>query len=506
MWWAGLYFAQPPKPRKKLERASSDPMAQKPQKKLVSDLLSGPREAVPRGLGHKEDAFTGAATDSQLEETLFKLRKQSQSFRSDYMGTMTKPRDLEHLNELNSHHNAIARNKNKKTWDQRVGKYPVHGMPTVATFSGTDETPNFLTVMDKDRDFNDTIKRLYGQKMAKEGATTKQGKADSDFFKQQKVNKDETKARGKLNALLLEEPHAPSAVPASNVPTKGPQPPKETPQRKLLTKTLAEELLTDYYTDQQYFAQDHAPQHTQDTAARLFADFLEFGMFLFGTDSDGGHIRGFFERFYDEISFEQNPSLCTNEWITNLARLQKRARIDHDDPPAFAHRFESDLLDLFRLLMDQTGPNRGCVTHDRFVAMEPIAFFMADVLEQTKLQGSFHRGLEKARQLQTIRKTGMAEPDKSHEQGKRMTELFGMFREGKHAALVRAQTQKQEWVDDDRETKKELQAIAKAEAEKRAKEMEAEDDDGKSRMPVIKMKTRKFVHNTDGTVKVLEED
>ena len=27
-------------------RASSDPMAQKPQKKLVSDLLSGPREAV----------------------------------------------------------------------------------------------------------------------------------------------------------------------------------------------------------------------------------------------------------------------------------------------------------------------------------------------------------------------------------------------------------------------------------------------------------------------------
>lgn len=100
----------------------------------------------------------------------------------------------------------------------------------------------------------------------------------------------------------------------------------------------------------------------------------------------------------------------------------------------------------------------------------------------------------------------MAEPDKSREQGKRMTELFGMFREGKHAALVRAQTQKQEWVDDDRETKKELQAIAKAEEEKRAKEMEAEDDDGKSRMPVIKMKTRKFVHNTDGTVKVLEED
>ena len=34
-------------------------------------------------------------------------------------------------------------------------------------------------------------------------------------------------------------------------------------------------------------------------------------------------------------------------------------------------------------------------------------------------------------------KTGMAEPDKSREQGKRMTELFGMFREGKHAALVR---------------------------------------------------------------------
>ena len=32
---------------------------------------------------------------------------------------------------------------------------------------------------------------------------------------------------------------------------------------------------------------------------------------------------------------------------------------------------------------------------------------------------------------------------------------------------MRAQTQKQEWVDDDRETKKELQAIAKAEEEKR---------------------------------------
>ena len=48
-----------------------------------------------------------------------------------------------------------------------------------------------------------------------------------------------------------------------------------------LKKPPTQELLTDYYTDQQYFAQDHVPHHTQDAAARLFADFLEFGMSAF---------------------------------------------------------------------------------------------------------------------------------------------------------------------------------------------------------------------------------
>lgn len=137
--------------------------------------------------------------------------------------------------------------------------------------------------------------------------------------------------------------------------------------------------------------------------------------------------------------------------------------------------------------------------------MEPIAEFMFDVIQQSRIMGSNTKGIEKARSLQTIRKTGYAQQEKAAEQGKRMTELYNQFREGKHAALTRAKTEKQDWIDEDAAKKKELLAKAKAEAEAAAA-AEGEEEDTGPRQPIVKMKTKKFVHNADGTVAVHDDD
>jgi hypothetical protein len=482
MWWAGLYFAQPPKARKKPEKVSSDPMATAPRRSLCSDLLSGPKETVPRGLGIIEDRFMGSAADSQLDETLYRLRKQSQSFRSDYMGTMTKPQDLEHLNELIAHHNAIARNKHKHR---------------------SQSTPAFFTVMDKDKEFNESIKKLFKQAKDTKGSTLK-GKED-DFFKHQKAEEKAARGKRQLQELLLGEPNAPSVVTALPDTKKGPQPPKDTAQRKVITKALQEELLMDYYSMYQYFEKDYEPPTTHKTVAELFSDFLEFVMHLYGMDHKTQITNpGAFERFYEEVSFEQNNSLCTNEWLTNVKHLQRRALVDYEEPPPFAFRHENDLLHLFRLLMEQSGPSRGCLTRERFLELEPIAEFMIDVIQQSRLLGSNTKGIEKARNLQTIRRTGMAAPDKSASEAKRMTELYNQFKLGKHAALSKANTQKQDWIDEDAEKKKEL--LAKAKAEQEAAAASDDEEDHGPKQPIIKMKTKRFVHNADGTVSVHNED
>jgi hypothetical protein len=273
----------------------------------------------------------------------------------------------------------------------------------------------------------------------------------------------------------------------------------------VITKALQEELLMDYYSMYQYFEKDYEPPTTHKTVAELLSDFLEFVMFLYGLDHTNQVTKpGSFERFYTEVSFEQSDALCTNEWLTNVARLQKRTIVLHEDAPAFAHRHPSDLLDLFRLLMDQNGPTRGCITRDRFLTLEPIAEFMFDVIQQSRLLGSNTKGIEKARSLQTIRKTGMAQDNKADLQGKRMTELYNQFKEGKHAALTRAKTEKQDWIDEDAQKKKELQAKAKAEAEANAAK-EQNEDAGPS-VPLVKMKTKRFVHSSDGTVQVIDDD
>jgi hypothetical protein len=492
MWWAGLYFAQPPKARKKPEKVSSDPMATAPRRSLCSDLLSGPKETVPRGLGIIEDRFMGAAADSQLDETLYRLRKQSQSFRADYMGTFTKPQDMEYLNDLIANHNPIARNK-----------HPIRSQ----------STPSFFTVMDKDKQFNESIRQLYQQKQLKEGKRPSKsksdgGKAEDDFFKHQKAEEKAARGKRQLQELLLGEPNAPSVVASSNETKKGPQPPKDTAQRKVITKALQEELLMDYYSMYQYFEKDYEPPTTHKTVAELFSDFLEFVMFLYGMDETRTYsMPGAFKQFYEEVSFEQGPSLCTNEWLTNVRRLQLRARADHEDPPRFAERHESDLLDLFRLLMDQSGPTRGCLTYERFLGLEPIAEFMFDVVQQSRILGSNTKGIEKARSLQTIRKTGYVTADKAADQNKRMSEIYGAFREGKHAALVKQKTEKQDWIDEDAVKKKEMLAKAKAEAEAAAAAAEAEGGAPSApKGPIVKMKTKRFVHNTDGTVAIFDED
>merc|ERR1719421_215763 len=97
---------------------------------------------------------------------------------------------------------------------------------------------------------------------------------------------------------------------------------------------------------------------------------------------------GAFEKFYTEISFEQGHYLCTNEWLTNVKRLQDRTKILHAEPPAFVQRHENDLLSLFRLLMDQTGETRGCIPREKFLDLEPIAQFMFDVVQQSRMLGS----------------------------------------------------------------------------------------------------------------------
>merc|ERR1719161_495750 len=112
-------------------------------------------------------------------------------------------------------------------------------------------------------------------------------------------------------------------------------------------------------------------------------------MFLYGIDhSDDTMNPGAFEKCYREISFELGESLCTNEWLTNVARLQRSTRALHADPPAFALRHSNDLLDLFRLLMDQAGETRGCITRARFVQLQSIGDFMYDAVEQSKILGS----------------------------------------------------------------------------------------------------------------------
>jgi hypothetical protein len=157
--------------------------------------------------------------------------------------------------------------------------------------------------------------------------------------------------------------------------------------------------------------------------------------------------------------------------------------------------------------MDQSGPTRGCLTYERFLGLEPIAEFMFDVVQQSRILGSNTKGIEKARSLQTIRKTGYVTADKAADQNKRMSEIYGAFREGKHAALVKQKTEKQDWIDEDAVKKKEMLAKAKAEAEAAAAAAEAEGGAPSApKGPIVKMKTKRFVHNTDGTVAIFDED
>merc|ERR1719240_1185511 len=111
MWWSGLQWAQPPKPRKRVGKVNSDPMGVAPKRSMCADLLGGPKGPVPSGLGIIEDPFMIASTDKQLEETKYRLRKLSKGFKSDYMGTFKKPRDVEHLNDLLFNHNHTLRKK-----------------------------------------------------------------------------------------------------------------------------------------------------------------------------------------------------------------------------------------------------------------------------------------------------------------------------------------------------------------------------------------------------------
>merc|ERR1719201_283744 len=236
------------------------------------------------------------------------------------MGTMTKPRELDHLSELIAHHNAIARNKHKYR---------------------SQSTPNFMMVVEKDKEFNDSIKKLFNQSQSKQQRQPKssshKGKGEDDFFKHQKAEEKAQRGRRQLQELLLQEPNAPSVVTVVAETKKGPQPPKDTAQRKVITKALHEELLMDYYSMYQYFEKDYEPPTTHKTVAELFSDFLEFVMHLYGMDHETQITKpGAFERFYVEVSFEQNHSLCTNEWLTNVKHLQRRALADYEDTPPFA--------------------------------------------------------------------------------------------------------------------------------------------------------------------------
>merc|ERR1719506_3196139 len=115
---------------------------------MCADLLGGPKGPVPSGLGIVEDAFMNTSSDKQLKETLHRFRKLSKGFRSDYMGTFTKPRDKQHLNDLLYNHNQSIRKK-----------APVRSA----------STPSFSTIMAKDKEFSANVEKL-----------------KRDFFKEQK--------------------------------------------------------------------------------------------------------------------------------------------------------------------------------------------------------------------------------------------------------------------------------------------------------------------------------
>jgi hypothetical protein len=459
MWWSNLYFAQPPKPRKKAERVSSDPMATAPKRSMCSDLLSGHKEQAPHGLGILEDSFMNASTDHQLDETLFRLRKLSQSFRADYMGTFQKPHEMEHLNDLIFNHNNIARKK-----------APIR----------SESTPTFVAVMEKDKEFSDNVKKL-----------------KKDFFKQQKDNEKVHRGKRHLQELLMAEPSAPVVGAKHSEPKKKEGPPREKAQRKVITKQLAENLLTDYYSMYQYFAHDHEPPTAHQTVADLFYDFLDFVMTLYGVDSNEDRNSNAFEEIFDAVSFIGGDTLSTNEWLTNVAFLQQKARKENKDPPPFAKRHQGDLLDLFRLLMEQSGDNRGCITRERFIQLQSIGDFMYDAVEQSKILGSNAKGIEKARSMQTIRKSGYI-PEKPASTANKLKDLGENFKAGRLNTVSGHFSAKEKWISD---VSRHTQEMHEAQ---RKKLLETAAEGGHQEVQEVRQVRREktFIHKADGSVEV----
>merc|ERR1719387_335739 len=105
------------------------------------------------------------------------------------MGTFKKPRDKEHLNDLLFNHNHSIRKK-----------APIR--------SGS--TPTFSTIMEKDKEFSENVKKL-----------------KKDFFKEQKETEKVSRGKRNLQDLLLAEPNAPSVVTTSAQSKKRAGPPRD---------------------------------------------------------------------------------------------------------------------------------------------------------------------------------------------------------------------------------------------------------------------------------------
>jgi hypothetical protein len=156
------------------------------------------------------------------------------------------------------------------------------------------------------------------------------------------------------------------------------------------------------------------------------------------------------------------------------------------------------------MLMEQSGDNRGSITKERFVKLQPIGEFMLDAVEQSKFLGDARRGIEKARQIQQIRRSGQT-PEKPKSMETKINELGSIMKSGKLGAVAAKSAATTDWIESEKEKTRQMHKANRERAEQEAKNKASEEQEKPKEESFVPQHRRMtFHHGADGSVEIVK--